>query len=262
MAAACSSVADELPGERTATVGEPTPAQQAADQGTEGVSTATPPSGDAAEGPTRTPVPSPTQTHAPSPAPVQPLPTSTQEAAQPTSPSDELAPLSTPPLEPLVTPISEEQYEKELDAFLFTLLHWKTNFRLRSVPFIGITAGGPPKDGIPAIDDPKFVSVEDADEWLDDREPVHVAELNGEVRAYPIQIMIWHEIANDALEASRSSSPIDPSATPPSCTGGRLKGGSSTSECPDCCASATSSCTTVRPSRGGSRPVGIPSSAI
>ena len=113
--------------------------------------------------------PSPSQTLAPSPAPAHAPPTSTQEAAQPASPSDEPAPLSTPTLEPLVTPISEEQYEKELDAFLFTLLHWKTNFRLRSVPFIGITAGGPPKDGIPAIDDPKFVSVEDADEWLDDR---------------------------------------------------------------------------------------------
>ena len=150
---------------------EPTPAQQAADQGAEGVSTAMPPSGDAAEGPTRTPVPSPspTQTLAPSPAPAHAPPTSTQEAAQPASLSDDPAPLSTPTLEPLVTPISEEQYEKELDAFLFTLLHWKTNFRLRSVPFIGITAGGPPKDGIPAIDDPKFVSVEDADEWLDDR---------------------------------------------------------------------------------------------
>jgi hypothetical protein len=59
--------------------------------------------------------------------------------------------------------------------------------------------GGPPKDGIPSIDDPEFVSVEEADRFLDPREPVAVMELDGEVRAYPIQIVIWHEIVNDEI---------------------------------------------------------------
>lgn len=62
-----------------------------------------------------------------------------------------------------------------------------------------IVSGGPPPDGIPPIDEPKFVTVSAADEWLDDREPVFVVDINGDVRAYPIQILIWHEIVNDTV---------------------------------------------------------------
>ncbi len=62
-----------------------------------------------------------------------------------------------------------------------------------------IISGGPPPDGIPPIDDPSFVSVEQADAWLDDTEPVVVLDIDGDVRAYPIQVMIWHEIVNDTV---------------------------------------------------------------
>ena len=68
------------------------------------------------------------------------------------------------------------------------------------MPYEDIFSGGPPKDGIPAIDNPKFVSVTDADGWLEDLEPVQVLELDGEVRAYPLQILIWHEIVNDIVK--------------------------------------------------------------
>lgn len=60
-----------------------------------------------------------------------------------------------------------------------------------------IISGGPPPDGIPPIDDPRFVSIEEADEWLTDKEPVIAVELNGIVKAYPLQVMTWHEIVND-----------------------------------------------------------------
>ncbi|GIW52148.1 MAG: hypothetical protein KatS3mg081_1503 [Gemmatimonadales bacterium] len=80
-----------------------------------------------------------------------------------------------------------------------TLNEWKTDFSKRSVPLEEIVPGGPPKDGIPAIDRPKFVSVQQADRWLDDREPVVVVDLGGEAKAYPLQILIWHEIVNDAV---------------------------------------------------------------
>jgi uncharacterized protein DUF3179 len=55
-----------------------------------------------------------------------------------------------------------------------------------------------PKDGIPAIDEPRFETVEAVD-WLADKEPVIVIELNGDARAYPLQIMTWHEIVNDEV---------------------------------------------------------------
>jgi hypothetical protein len=73
---------------------------------------------------------------------------------------------------------------------------WETDFSKRSVSFDEFMSGGPGKDGIPAVDDPRFVAVEDAD-FLEDREPVIELVLEGDARAYPIQILIWHEIVND-----------------------------------------------------------------
>ncbi|WP_340103753.1 DUF3179 domain-containing protein [Rhodohalobacter sp. 8-1] len=74
-----------------------------------------------------------------------------------------------------------------------------TNTDKRSIDLDDLKAGGPGKDGIPSIDDPKFVSQADAAEWLASNEPVISLEVNGEARAYPLQILIWHEIANDEL---------------------------------------------------------------
>ena len=54
-------------------------------------------------------------------------------------------------------------------------------------------------DGIPSIDQPRFVRVEAADEWLTDDEAIVVIEIDGDVRAYPVQILIWHEIVNDVV---------------------------------------------------------------
>jgi len=75
---------------------------------------------------------------------------------------------------------------------------WRTDFRKSSVPATEFRSGGPGKDGIPAIDEPKFVGVNEAN-FLDDRDPVLALELGGEARAYPLQILIWHEIVNDTV---------------------------------------------------------------
>jgi hypothetical protein len=61
-----------------------------------------------------------------------------------------------------------------------------------------ILSGGPPPDGIPAIDEPKFLDPGEVD-FLEDREPVMAIEIEGDARAYPLQIMTWHEIANDEV---------------------------------------------------------------
>lgn len=58
--------------------------------------------------------------------------------------------------------------------------------------------GGPPPDGIPAIDEPTFHRAGDVD-FLAEDEPVLAVEVDGEARAYPVQVMIWHEIVNDTL---------------------------------------------------------------
>ncbi|MDX1578533.1 MAG: DUF3179 domain-containing protein [Gemmatimonadota bacterium] len=76
---------------------------------------------------------------------------------------------------------------------------WKTDFSRTAVPVREIVSGGPPKDGIPSIDRPRFESVEAGDAWLEDREPVIVLEMEGEVKAYPLRILIRHEIVNDEI---------------------------------------------------------------
>jgi hypothetical protein len=76
---------------------------------------------------------------------------------------------------------------------------WRTDFDRHTVPLAEILPGGPPKDGIPAIDAPRFVSVDAADRWLGDREPLAVVRIGDQVRAYPLQILIWHEIVNDVV---------------------------------------------------------------
>lgn len=76
--------------------------------------------------------------------------------------------------------------------------HWKTDFAKRNIPFGEVLSGGPPKDGIPSIDEPKFVSIEEATH-LQDIEPVIGFIHNGEAKAYPLQVMTWHEIVNDTV---------------------------------------------------------------
>ncbi len=59
-----------------------------------------------------------------------------------------------------------------------------------------VTSGGPPKDGIPPIDEPTFVSVAEAG-FLNDDDVVFGLVRDGETRAYPQLVLVWHEIVND-----------------------------------------------------------------
>ncbi|MFW5970148.1 MAG: DUF3179 domain-containing protein [Halofilum sp. (in: g-proteobacteria)] len=59
---------------------------------------------------------------------------------------------------------------------------------------------GASKDGIPSIDAPVFQNAEDANAFLDDRDRVIGLYMNGEARAYPQRILVWHEIVNDTVD--------------------------------------------------------------
>ena len=74
----------------------------------------------------------------------------------------------------------------------------KTDFNKTSIDFTEILSGGPPKDGIPSIDNPKFVELDKMSD-LAGTEPVIGLEINGDARAYPLRILIWHEIVNDVI---------------------------------------------------------------
>jgi hypothetical protein len=74
----------------------------------------------------------------------------------------------------------------------------QTDFANAVVDLGEIRDGGPPKDGIPAIDDPRFRPVAEIDD-LADAEPVISLTVSGASRAYPLRILTWHEIVNDVI---------------------------------------------------------------
>ena len=76
---------------------------------------------------------------------------------------------------------------------------WRTDLSKHSIDLKELKAGGPGKDGIPALSHPRFVTTAEARKWLDQKEPVIVVE-SGEVRAYPLEILIWHELVNDSID--------------------------------------------------------------
>ncbi len=72
------------------------------------------------------------------------------------------------------------------------------DFDKHSIPVDEIMSGGPPKDGIPALMNPKYVSAGKASFLGKDDQVIGVI-FNGEARAYPLRIMSWHELVNDRI---------------------------------------------------------------
>jgi len=66
------------------------------------------------------------------------------------------------------------------------------------IPVGQIASGGPGRDGIPSIDNPRFVTASDVD-YLKEDDSVLSVTLAGEPRAYPLRILVWHEIVNDRI---------------------------------------------------------------
>ncbi len=133
--------------------------------------------------PTTTPVPTATQlAPTPSPLPATPAPTATFGAA----------------LDADGRVLPNPNYESELQAARLKPSEWDTDFRLHTVPYSEIRFVIP-RDNIPSIDAPAFVGADEAAEWLADVEPVVALDVGGDARAYPLQILTWHEIVNDEV---------------------------------------------------------------
>ena len=73
-----------------------------------------------------------------------------------------------------------------------------TDFTKRTIDLSEIRSGGPPKDGIPAIDNPRFAPVGEVTD-LTPTEPVIALSVDGDARAYPLRVLTWHEIVNDTV---------------------------------------------------------------
>lgn len=74
----------------------------------------------------------------------------------------------------------------------------ETDFSKRSIKLSEIFSGGPPKDGIPSIDKPIFKPISEITN-IAGNEPVIGLQINGDARAYPLRILMWHEIVNDTV---------------------------------------------------------------
>lgn len=75
----------------------------------------------------------------------------------------------------------------------------KTDFEKTTVEnWVEIMSGGPPKDGIPALSNPKFRKAI-TETRIGGTEPVITVEINGDARTYPVRYLTWHEIANDVV---------------------------------------------------------------
>ena len=120
------------------------------------------------------------------------------EVSQPDETISESAPAEPQPSPARPEPIEGDPFEGRPPRF--NLRYWDTtDFTIRSVDLNEISSGGPPPDGIPAIDNPIFENLAAGDEWLGGDWPVMFFESNGVARAYPLAILIHHEIVNDVV---------------------------------------------------------------
>lgn len=83
-----------------------------------------------------------------------------------------------------------------MPIFITPAFAW--DFSKHSIPLEEILSGGPPKDGIPALTDPKFIAAYEV-KYLESQERILGIFLNGEAKAYPLKIVNWHEILNDIV---------------------------------------------------------------
>lgn len=91
-------------------------------------------------------------------------------------------------------PISEEKREEA-----FSKLNLKTNTAISSISLEDVLNGGPRKDGIPSINQPKFVDLKEASNWLDDQNLGLIYADGNTTRFYPYAILYFHEIVNDEV---------------------------------------------------------------
>jgi len=99
----------------------------------------------------------------------------------------------------VVTTVPAAESQSNLSASSIDAALWKTDFTRLTVDIVELLQAGVGRFGISAIAAPRTETIAEADLWLSPREPVQVVEFNGETRAYPIQLVIFHEIVNDYL---------------------------------------------------------------
>ena len=109
---------------------------------------------------------------------------------------------TTPATEAEVTPEHDfsglEESERSRAERLRLLWNWNTDFNHSTISLHELQLVLP-RDRIASIDDPTFATVSEAPDYLRDEEPVIIVDINGDARAYPLAMLMWHEIVNDTV---------------------------------------------------------------
>ncbi len=159
-------------------------------------------SGEATPTESAAPDPTPTATAPANPAPATATPVQQPPGASPTLPPAIETPTAQPTIVPTPTrtplPTFTPNATQRLGITSFITTGWKTNFEKHNVEYDEIFSAQV-KDGIASVDRPTFETPDAASEWLTDRDPVVAVELNGVAKAYPLAILLWHEIVNDEI---------------------------------------------------------------
>ena len=92
----------------------------------------------------------------------------------------------------------ETSNAEDVDDMAFADRDLATDTSISSIDIDAIMGGGPAKDGIPALTNPEFVSVADTQVPADDVQGI-LLDIDGEVRYYPYNILVWHEVVNDEV---------------------------------------------------------------
>jgi len=100
----------------------------------------------------------------------------------------------------LLTGLLMSVVSAQADPIRWSQQGWTTDFSKSNVDMARILSGGPPKDGIPSIDNPVFSFAPDTDLKLAPHDPVVSLEIGEDARAYPLEILTWHEIVNDVVD--------------------------------------------------------------
>jgi hypothetical protein len=141
-----------------------------------------------------TPAVAPSPTATPDPVPTVTPEESTVEPSATDATSSEVEPTSTARPELQI----EDDAERSRAEWLRSIWGWGTDFNKRTIALNELKIGLP-RDRIASIVEPTFLSVSNPPDYMDPREPVVAVIVNGEAKAYPLAMLMWHEIVNDTI---------------------------------------------------------------
>lgn len=125
---------------------------------------------------------------------------------QPGEPIEALAWWRLPTVErdgrPLVRDLTPKETARTVSEASISPDAWRTDFSRVTADLSDavVVAGG--RGAIPVITGPRYETIEQADAWISDNEPVLAAFAGDEARAYPIRLLLLHEAVNDWLGGS------------------------------------------------------------